>query len=151
MDDIVIRPFEAGDRKLVEYFFAQMGSDSRAFFNRDNGNERRALAFFECDDSARIRRWMAVLDGRMVGYVFLYKMEKKVPWLGIAVADDMKGRHLGERLIDTTKEYCRENGMSGIILTTHVANIRAQVLYERCGFEHLGTHSSGEFLYIFRA
>jgi len=39
---------------------------------------------------------------------------------------------------------------NGLLLTTHLANIRAQALYARMGFERIGTSNSGEALYLRR-
>ena len=44
--------------------------------------------------------------------------------------------------------YAREHGKGAIILTTHVRNIRGQALYNKSGYTHLGTHTTGELLYI---
>jgi len=46
--------------------------------------------------------------------------------------------------------HARELGKGGILLTTHIANLRGQGLYEGCGYEYLGVHTSGERLYLKR-
>ena len=46
------------------------------------------------------------------------------------------------------KLYAKEHGKGAIILTTHVKNIRGQALYLKSGYTHLGTHTTGELLYI---
>lgn len=147
--NVVIRPFAAGDRVLVEAFFDQMGGESRAFFNRDDGNLLTALRFFDAAPQDTVY-FLAEADGRMVGYVFLWDMNKGVPWLGIAVAEDWKGRHLGRQLLEHAHQYARSLNKGGVLLTTGVANIRGQGLYERMGYERLGTHTSGEYQYIIR-
>lgn len=127
-----------------------MGVESRAFFDRADGNRRGALRFFEPEPEDAIR-WMAVDEtGRMVGYVFLWDVSRGVPWLGLAVADAYQGRRLGGRLLAHAHDYARVHSKGGILLTTHVANLRAQSLYERVGYERLGMHSSGEVLYVYR-
>lgn len=149
LDTLNIRKFEMEDRILVEQFFNQMGGETRAFFNRARWNEKDALGFFEGKDR-NVVRWMALDGETMVGYVFVWGLDKKVPWLGIAVAEDYKGKRLGQKLLQTAYEYALAEGKGGILLTTHVANLRAQALYERCGYERLGMHASGEILYILR-
>ena len=86
----------------------------------------------------------------MVGYLFFFSYQYKIPWLGIAVSDDVKGLHLGTRLMAYAEQYAKEHGKGGILLTTHQANLRGQVLYEKSGYERLGNHHSGEVLYILR-
>lgn len=149
----VIRPFEPSDRAMVEEFFDQMGGETRAFFDRGSGNRKSAVKFFEGQDNNTIR-WAAVIntekDELMVGYVYLWDLDKKIPWLGIAVREEWKGHHLGRRLLEHARSYVESINGGGILLTTAQANMRGQGLYERCGYERLGNHSSGEVLYLLR-
>lgn len=152
---MTIRPFEKSDAPLVQAFFDGMGGESRAFFNRGHGNERWAMSFFS-DDPADIERnryilrWMALEDGEMIGYVFLWELDKAVPWLGIAVSDRLKGRGLGKTLLAHARAYAEGEGKGGILLTTHTANLRGQSLYEGQEYQRMGMHTSGEILYLLR-
>lgn len=146
--DVTIRPFRQDDRERVQAFFDQMGPESRGFFNRDRGNERGAMAFFTDGPTAEVERFLAERNGRMIGYVFLFGNDRKVPWLGIAVSEDAKGCHLGTRLMEFAKNYALSRGKGGILLTTHQANLRGQALYEKSGYVRLGNHTSGEVLYF---
>ena len=151
MNQPEIRLMRPDDLERVNRFFDQLGPEARMFFNRNDGNRRVTLRFFDGTDKEPRRRWIAVENGEMVGYVFLKEIDRGVPWLGIAVAESMRGRHFGQTLIETAESWCREQGKGGILLITHIANIRAQTLYERCGFERLGVHSAtNELLYIKR-
>ena len=145
-----IRLFTPQDRSLVEAFFNQMGGESRAFFNRGDCNRKWALKYFEEPENPTMRRWMAELDGQMVGYVFLWDLDTSIPWLGIAVADTLKGKGFGSRLLETAKAYAIDQGKGGVLLTTHLANLRGQGLYERNGYKRMGIHDSGEILYLLR-
>lgn len=144
-----IRVFRQEDLRIVEDFFNQMSGETRAFFDRGSFNRNNAISFFEGRDK-HVVRWLCVDQGRMVGYVFLWDLHTGVPWLGIAVAEDYKGRGLGRALIHTAHEYARKQNKGAVMLTTHIANIRGQGLYERCGYERIGMHISGEILYIYR-
>lgn len=147
--EVVIRPFQGTDRDAVSEFFDQMGGESRAFFNRDDGNRFTALKFF--DEQPKDKNYfMAELNGVMVGLVFLYDMKRSIPWLGIAVREEYKGMHIGRKLMDYAASYAESQGKGGILLTTHVSNIRGQALYERSGYERMGMHESGEALYLLR-
>ena len=148
-EELVIRPFQKGDRQAVEEFFDQMGGETRAFFDRNSGNKTTALRYFT-EDPENVRYFLAEVNGLMVGYVFLFEMEKSVPWLGIAVREEYKGRHLGRKLMQYAENYAKAQGKGGILLTTHVSNIRGQGLYERSGYQRMGMHSSGEVLYLLR-
>ena len=59
-----------------------------------------------------------------------------------------KGKHLGRRLMDTARQYAESKAAGGIMLTTAQTNFRGQGLYEHMGYEKLGVHHSGEFLYL---
>ena len=144
-----IRVFKPDDRKLVETFFDQMSDETRALFDRNSGNRNNALGFFEGKDKDVIR-WLCLDHDRMAGYVFLWDINTGVPWLGIAVAEDYKGKGLGRKLLDIAHKYARDHGKGAVMLTTHVANLRAQALYERYGYERIGIHTSGEILYAYR-
>ena len=146
-----IREFRLDDRQRVESFFARMGGESRAFFNRGRGNENWALEFFSGREShPDILRWMLVEGDAMLGYVFLWDTATAIPWLGIAVAEEQKGKGLGKTLLRHALTWAKENGKGGVLLTTHTANLRGQGLYEGQGFERLGIHTSGEILYLRR-
>jgi len=149
LDAIAIRPFHADDQDRVSRFFDQMGGETRALFNRADWNRNLAMSFFT-NPSPTILPYLALEGDRMVGYVYLCDMDRGVPWLGIAVSEDWKGRRLGRRLLEYAHAVAKEHGKGGVLLTTAYANLRGQGLYERMGYERLGMHTSGELLYIFR-
>lgn len=144
-----IRQFQKDDLERVNNFFDHMTGDGRVFFNRNDGSRNAALKFFSEDDP-KVIRWMMLDGDKMIGYVFLWSIDKSVVWLGIALADGYKGKGLGATLLNHAKEWSIENGKGAIMLTTHIANLRAQSLYERVGYERLGIHDSGEIMYILR-
>ena len=154
MYQLPIRAFDINaDYQRVKNFFAQMGGESRAFFNRGNGNEKTALRFFDksaAEKNSQYAFFMALDGEEMAGYVFLWDIQKSVVWLGIAVAENWKGKHLGRDLMKHAEDYAKSLNKGGILLTTNFANIRGQTLYTNCGYEHLGTHTCGELLYLKR-
>jgi len=148
-ESISIRRFEMGDRGMVNEFFDQMVGESKAFFNRSDGNRRNAMRFFD-GEAPNTDYFLAESGGVMAGYVFLWDMDKGVAWLGIAVREGFKGKGLGKLLMGHAADHARVDGKGGILLTTHTANLRGQVLYEGSGYERLGMHTSGELLYLLR-
>jgi len=147
--DVRIREFTMADKELVRDFFDQMGGETMAFFNRGDGNRKTAMGFFD-GGMKNTLFWLAEYEGKMVGYVFIWDMASMIPWLGIAVSEDMKGKKLGRRLMKRAADTAVSEGKGGILLTCHLANARAQALYERCGYIRMGTHTSGEALYLLR-
>ena len=146
----VLREHNADDLAEMEAFFDQMGGESRAFFNHGDGNRIFMRQSMNGTSDEKSIHWIAEADGKVAGYVFLTFIDTGIPWLGIVVAENMKGKHLGRELIAIAKGWALENGKGGIMLTTHLANLRGQRLYENCGFQRLGIHTSGEILYYWR-
>jgi len=149
LEEIKIREFTSGDKDLVDAFFGQMGGETRALFDRDSGNHKNALKYFSGEAKNKIY-FLAEHRGIMVGYIFLWDIDTMVPWLGIAVHDEYKGKRLGRKLMQFLIDYARNKGKGGLLLTTHISNIRGQGLYDRMGFERMGTYLDGEVLYLLR-
>jgi len=156
VNEHIMRAFAINDRELVLEFFNQMGGETRAFFNRGDGNKNNALSYFDKNgeepDAVRFLSSVTDENGKeiMTGYVFAWDMKTSVPILGIAVREEYKGLGLGRLLMKYLTDYLKDNNYGGVMLTTSMANIRGQSLYTRMGFEHVGTHTSGEMLYILR-
>ena len=53
-------------------------------------------------------------------------------------------------LIDEAWSRLKARGAGGMLLCTHQANLRAQMLYYSYGFEHMGNHTSGEMFFLYR-
>lgn len=145
-----IRPFRADDGPRVQAFFDKLGPEASAFFNRRRGNEKASMLYFDpakADAHKNRRNWLYEENGVMHGYVFLWDVDTGLPGLGICVSEEAKGKHLGRRLIACAADYARRSGAGGIELTTHAANIRGQMLYERMGFLQYGMQGC-ELFYI---
>lgn len=146
---ITVREIRKGDEPLIHAFFDAMGGESRSLFNRRDYNRRGVIK--SCERSLPDRRyWIAELDGAMAGYVFFLDWHTSIPEMGVAVRDDLQGMHLGRMLVEFAKEAAKDAGKGGIQLTTHVANLRAQTLYEAMGFTCKGLCKNGtELFYLF--
>lgn len=149
MSELIFRPFRQKDEAEVKAFFADMGEKSSSFFNVAHGNERRTMEFFE--SGKQDHRFFGLFDGdRLLAYAFIWDIDRTVVWFGIAVRDGYQGRGLGGRLTDYMLDECRRSGHAAVLLRTRADNIGARRMYESRGFEELGTHPSGEILYIRR-
>ncbi len=154
LSKVVIRELRIDDLPMVLEFFDQMAGDTRAMFNRGDINRIRVIKHFNNDVNNNEIHFGAIIKTitgeLMVGYIFLWDLDTKIPWLGIAVREDWKGYHLGRILMGYLDQYAEEKDLGGLILTTVPANIRAHTLYSRMGYEYYGLHTSGEYLYIKR-
>ena len=154
LSTVRIRELGPGDLPMISEFFDQMAGDTRAMFNRNDVNRIRANDFFSGKGAADQVQFAAVVDEngseQIVGYVFLWDLKTRIPWLGIAVRESWKGRHLGRMLLEHAEGYAAKNGCGGIMLTSVPANIRAHSLYTRMGYDYCGNYIDGEFMFIKR-
>ena len=148
--EIQIRPITEHDEALVNSFFDAMSPASSGFFNRRDYNRRTTLR--QCRKSEKDKLyWIATLEECMAGLVFFWDWNTGIPELGIAVRDDLQGKHLGRTLMEYALRRAKECGKGGFCLTTHIANVRAQVLYESFGFVCIGQTKNGtELFYMLR-
>jgi len=154
-----IRPMVPGDFYMVEPFFAQMSSYTHRMFNGNNCNYHSLLACFDPENYGKYsfgvrRNFIAAVpteDGRerIAGLVFLWDLNSKAPSLGICVAEDWKGKHLGRKLINYAIEYCANHDKGAIFLSTNTENIAGQGLYRSSGFKQLGINKNGEIMFFY--
>ena len=146
IDSLAVREITCDDTKKISDFFDKMGPESRSVFNRRDYNRRGVLKFIAKPDGTR-RYYAAELDGEIAAYFFFLDYDFSIPELGIAVRDDLAGRGIGTHLISLAKDMAKSEGKGGIQLTTHVANLRAQTLYESAGFVCKGVCKNGTELF----
>ena len=151
--DLVIRPLHPEDRGIIDAFYDQMAGETRAFFNPADYNRRRTHRYLD-GKFPNSEHFIAVIRQErtetVAGYCFLWDCQFMIPWVGLAVSEDWKGRHLGRNLLSFLIDHTKKTGKGGIMLTTHVSNIRAQALYHRMGFRYMGRHTGGEMLFMMR-
>ena len=147
--DIIFREMRAEDKENMQAFYNALGPESTAFFNVNRGNERRTMDFFACPRPHH-RYYVAQCGNEIAGHLFIWDTDTAVPWLGIAVRDDFQGRGVGTYMLSSLFSLLETEGFGGLMLRTAVDNTAAQRLYEKCGFERLGVHPSGEYLYLKR-
>ncbi|OCP17725.1 MULTISPECIES: helix-turn-helix domain-containing GNAT family N-acetyltransferase [unclassified Ensifer] len=112
----------------------------------------RILAdFVQSFDPAREAAWIAEIDGRVVGSIFLVAGDKS----GVAklrllyVEPDARGRGVGAALVDACIGRARTVGYHTLVLWTNSVLTSARRIYERAGFtllEEAPHHSFGKDL-----
>ena len=146
---MIIRPLKIRDKEMVQAFFDNMSERSASFFNVNRGNEKRTMEFFR--NGKEDHRFFVVTDeSEIIALAFIWDIKTSIPWFGIAVSDTYQGQGIGTSFIKEIFRILKEDGFGGLFLRTSVENIPAQKLYEKCGFERIGVHPSGEYLYIKR-
>ncbi len=147
--DYTFREMRQNDKEKMRAFYAGLGEESTAFFNVKRGNEKRTMDFFS-SPRPNHRYFVVEIGNEIAGHLFLWDTDTAVPWLGIAVRDDFQGQGVGTRMLHSLFALLTDEGYGGLLLRTAQTNTAAQRLYEKCGFQRLGTHPSGEYLYLKR-
>lgn len=146
---IVLRTHRAGDMGMVVHlegagYVEQFGWDSTF-----EGLAARIVAdFLEKFDSSRERCWIAELDGRHVGHIFLVQHPERsdTARLRLLYVDPAaRGMGLGQRLVNECVQFARAVGYQKISLWTQSILTRAHRIYESAGFHLVGEEPHKSF------
>lgn len=147
-DGIEIRELTGGDLSAIFDFYDNLGGEGRAFFNHGDCNRIDLLRWLTEPEKDSVHFGAFDGQGKMIGHLLLIRLDTATPWLGIALRGDCRGKGLGERLLGFADDYALSRGCGGIFLTTSIANIRGQGLYQKMGYVRQGIHTGGEILYF---
>jgi DNA-binding MarR family transcriptional regulator/N-acetylglutamate synthase-like GNAT family acetyltransferase len=95
----------------------------------------RIVGEFAATESPGQRCWIATLDGRRAGCVFLVPASREVARLRLLLVEPWaRGHGIGNQLVTTCVEAAREGGYRTLTLWTNDVLVAARRLYERAGF-----------------
>ena len=99
-------------------------------------------------DDPGARAWIAELNGRRVGCVFLVREPdaEGVARLRLLLLEpEARGMRLGQRLVDACLAFARGAGYREVVLWTHTMLTAARNIYASRGFELIETHFHSDF------
>lgn len=109
-----------------------------------------AADFLKNFDPARERCWIAEVDGKQAGSVFLVKKSNDVAKIRLLLIDpSARGLGIGKRLVNECIAFARSCGYRRITLWTQSMLLAARGIYQNAGFVHVASephHSFGHDL-----
>jgi GNAT superfamily N-acetyltransferase len=92
------------------------------------------------------RCWIAELDGKIVGSVFIVKHTGSAAKLRMLyVEPEARGHGVGRRLVDAALEFSRTVGHASVMLWTNPQLTAARKIYEAVGFEMIDERTEEAF------
>lgn len=82
--------------------------------------------------------WVAKTGEKLAGYMLLQHVAGEMELHTIAVAEDLRRRGIGMRLMEHMLEESRRLGVNRIFLQVRPSNAAARRLYEKFGFRAVG-------------
>lgn len=82
--------------------------------------------------------YVAVHEGKVVGYCGMWLFSGEAHVTTIAVSPDCRGQGLGRMFMDTLIANARSRGAATMILEVRPSNAAARVLYKTMGFRQIG-------------
>lgn len=92
------------------------------------------------------RCWIAELDGKVVGSVFIVKHTESAAKLRMLyVEPEARGNGVGRKLVDAALEFSRAAGYANVMLWTNPQLTAARKIYEAVGFEMIEERTEHAF------
>lgn len=136
--DIQIRDMLDGDREAVAAIFKEGVDTGKAIF------EENIPEWDEWDAAhLKIMRFVAVVEGRVAGWVALSKLSRRPCFHGIAevsiyIDGEFRGRGVGQKLLNHLVAESEKAGFWTLQSVIMSDNERSLKLHEKCGFYTVG-------------
>ena len=133
-ENVVIREYKPGDPSMVISFYFKLYEKQYNF----NGTVERyfmegMIDLFRYPEGSQL--WIAEREGKIVGSIAIIKRDKEdaqLRWFGVDMS--LQGMGIGNKLIDTAMQFCKEHGYEHIFLWTINILKPARHLYGKHGF-----------------
>jgi ribosomal protein S18 acetylase RimI-like enzyme len=131
-----IRRIHNGLAPSLLHFYEGLSASSKRTFHPLGDHPTLEACETIARDNARDTKWdlAALREGRIIGWGFLWDLDRASPTFGLAVADDCHGQGIGTALMDRIVAAARHRAIHEIVLTVVRDNDKAHAMYERRGF-----------------
>lgn len=143
--EMTIRTYRPGEPSLVCYFQYKL-YEEQYHFNGFYEKEMLGGMAELYDDLDGSQMWIAELEGKIVGDIAVIKKEEhtaKLRWFGVDIS--LQGQGLGNKLLETAMDFCRERGYVHLTLSTLDILKPARHLYAKFGFHKTSSESFNEW------
>jgi len=143
----IIRTHHTGDLSWIAYRHAVL---YRQEYGWNEAFEALVLEitahFLKHYDPKAERCWVAERSGEILGCVLLVKSSKQIAKLRLLLVEpSARGLGIGKRLVEECIRFAREKGYRKIVLWTHSNLSAARGIYQKAGFQLVGTDSHEDF------
>ena len=137
---LTIRQMGHGDAASLMAFYNGLSEASRRTFRPLGEFATVEKCAAVCADNGTHAKYdlVAVHDGTIVGWCFVWSGKEGEKMFGLAVADAWHNRKIGSRLSAQLLADADAQGIREIVLTVVKDNAHAVRLYEKLGFERYG-------------
>ena len=134
---VTIARLAAADKTALQAFGEQLSARSHELFLPHRYDSATLDKLIQRNATGDDVIYVGKSGETIVAYFFLWFARRRVPLLGIGIADAFQGAGLGRQLMERLIADGRALGAEGIELTTALDNDRAFALYTKCGFQFL--------------
>jgi DNA-binding MarR family transcriptional regulator/GNAT superfamily N-acetyltransferase len=143
----ILRPPRPGDLGWVVARHGALYAEEYGWGERFEALIAEVVAEFgRGHDPKRERCWIAEMDGRNVGSVFVVHKTDEVAKLRLLLVDPAaRGLGIGARLVDECLRFARQAGYRRMTLWTNSVLLTARGIYEKAGFTQVGSEPHAIF------
>ena len=145
MNGCTIRPYKAGEASYVSYLQMRFYESVFGFNESFEHYILAAMAQFTASPDAG-KLWVALDGDKLIGSIAIVKAEQNSAQLRwYFVEEQYHGKGIGTKLMETSLEYCKEQGFALVFLWTADLLDGARRMYERYGFKPTARKSNSQW------